>query len=210
MTRGDVWLPAGLTTVHWVQSACILTVMCSAAASVFLMVRLFDHVAIRTISVGSAIIVEYVCLRFLGFNLLSAYNRAKFLAIKISGQRLVATDSHPVIIPSNREITTRSTKKVIPVSSPVIDVDLSECDPTPMTPIRRSPPLEHVTTVTVSGSGTSDTALCSTINCESDEHETSFNRRQSSTSYEVHSRARSISNNMDETPPIVVHQSQVE
>ncbi|KAI1305237.1 hypothetical protein HDE_01489 [Halotydeus destructor] len=87
--RGDVWLPAGLTPVHWFQSACILTIMCSAAGSVVLLTRIFDHVAIRTASVGSAIIVEYICLRFLGANLLSVYNRAKLSAIKINGQPIV-------------------------------------------------------------------------------------------------------------------------
>jgi hypothetical protein len=101
--RGSVWLPSGLTTVHWFQTAAIISVMCSAAASVCMMVRLFEHVAVRTISVGSAILVEYVCLRFLGFNMLSAYNRAKLSAIKISGRRLVASPvhaslSHPVIV----------------------------------------------------------------------------------------------------------------
>ena len=84
--RGDVWLPAGLTISHWFQTAAIVSVMCSAAASSFLIVRLFDHMYVRTISVGSTILVEYICFRFLGFNLLSAYNRAKLSAIEIGGR----------------------------------------------------------------------------------------------------------------------------
>jgi hypothetical protein len=84
--RGDVWLPAGLTITHWFQTAAIVSIMCSAAASSYLVVRLFDHMYVRTISVGSSILVEYICLRFLGFNLLSAYNRAKMSAIKIGGR----------------------------------------------------------------------------------------------------------------------------
>ena len=93
--RGDVWLPAGLTITHWFQTAAIVSVMCSAAASSFLVVKLFDHMYVRTISVGSTILVEYICLRFLGFNLLSAYNRAKMSAIKIGG-RLIMQQQQPL------------------------------------------------------------------------------------------------------------------
>jgi hypothetical protein len=63
--------------------------MCSAAAGACLVVKLFEHVYVRTISVGCAIVVEYICLRLLGFNILNAYNRAKFSAIKIAGKRLM-------------------------------------------------------------------------------------------------------------------------
>lgn len=84
--RGEVWLPAGLTITHWFQTAAIVSIMCSAAASSYLVVRLFDHMYVRMISVGSMILVEYICLRFLGFNLLAAYNRAKMSAIKIGGR----------------------------------------------------------------------------------------------------------------------------
>lgn len=86
--RGDVWLPAGLTITHWFQTAAIVSIMCSAAASSYLVVRLFDHMYVRTISVGSTILIEYICLRFLGFNLLTAYNRAKMSAIKIGGRMI--------------------------------------------------------------------------------------------------------------------------
>lgn len=93
--RGDVWLPAGLTITHWFQTAAIASIMCSAAASSFLVVRLFDHMYVRTISVGSTILVEYICLRFLGFNLLSAYNRAKMSAIKIGGRLITPHNQLP-------------------------------------------------------------------------------------------------------------------
>lgn len=93
--RGDVWLPAGLTITHWFQTAAIASIMCSAAASSFLVVRLFDHMYVRTISVGSTILVEYICLRFLGFNLLSAYNRAKMSAIKIGGRLILPNNQLP-------------------------------------------------------------------------------------------------------------------
>lgn len=89
ITRGEVWLPSGLTISHYLQTATIIVIMFSAATSVWMVVKLFDHMYVRTISVGSAILVEYICLRFLGFNIISAYNRAKFSAIKIKGKLLI-------------------------------------------------------------------------------------------------------------------------
>jgi hypothetical protein len=62
--KGDVWLPAGLTISHWFQTAAIVSIMCSAAAGACMAIRLFDHMYVRTISVGVCILVEYICLRW--------------------------------------------------------------------------------------------------------------------------------------------------
>ena len=61
---GDFWLPSGLTISHWVQTAFIITIMCVAAIGVCVIVKLFDHLYVRTTSVGAAILIEYICLRF--------------------------------------------------------------------------------------------------------------------------------------------------
>ena len=103
--RGDVWLPAGLTITHWFQTAAIVSIMCSAAASSYLVVRLFDHMYVRTISVGSTILVEYICLRLLGFSLLTAYNRAKMSAIKIGGRLIQPHNQLQQYSPSLPQIT---------------------------------------------------------------------------------------------------------
>jgi von Hippel-Lindau disease tumor supressor len=86
--RGHVWLPSGLTITHWFKTAAIISIMCSAAAGTCLVVKIFEHMYVKTISVGCAILVEYICLRFLGFNMISAYHRAKFSAVKIIGQKI--------------------------------------------------------------------------------------------------------------------------
>lgn len=64
---GEFWLPSGLTISHWVQTAFIIFIMCSAAIGVCIIVKLFEHLYVRTISVGAAILVEYICLRFVSF-----------------------------------------------------------------------------------------------------------------------------------------------
>ena len=61
--KGEVWLPEGLTMSHWFQTVAILLIMFFAAAGVYIAIRLFDHMYVRTISVGVAILIEYVCLR---------------------------------------------------------------------------------------------------------------------------------------------------
>ncbi|RWS29522.1 uncharacterized protein B4U80_01252 [Leptotrombidium deliense] len=86
--KGEIWLPSGLTIGHWFQTAAVLCIMCIAIGGAYLMIRTFEHVYIRTVSVGCAILAEYICLRLLGFNMLSAYQRAKFSAVKIKGRKL--------------------------------------------------------------------------------------------------------------------------
>jgi hypothetical protein len=65
--RGHVWLPSGLTITHWFKTAAIISIMCSAAAGTCLVVKIFEHMYVKTISVGCAILVEYICLRFVLF-----------------------------------------------------------------------------------------------------------------------------------------------
>jgi hypothetical protein len=65
--RGHVWLPSGLTITHWFKTAAIISIMCSAAAGTCLIVKIFEHMYVKTISVGCAILVEYICLRFVFF-----------------------------------------------------------------------------------------------------------------------------------------------
>ncbi|XP_054156459.1 uncharacterized protein LOC128954879 [Oppia nitens] len=97
--RGHVWITSGLTITHWFKTAAIISIMCSAAAGTCLVIKIFEHMYVKTISVGCAILVEYVCLRFLGFNMISAYQRAKFSAIKIIGQKISigSTHNHPMM-----------------------------------------------------------------------------------------------------------------
>lgn len=89
LERGDVWLPSGLSPTHWLQTAAVLVIMCSAVSGACLVVKVFDNVGVRTLAVGLALLAVYVCLRLLGISVLEAYQRARFSAVKILGKRLV-------------------------------------------------------------------------------------------------------------------------
>lgn len=63
LERGEVWLPSGLSTAHWLQTVAVLVIMGSAVSGACLVVKVFDNVGIRTLAVGMALLAEYVCLR---------------------------------------------------------------------------------------------------------------------------------------------------
>lgn len=88
LERGEVWLPSGLSTAHWLQTVAVLVIMGSAVSGACLVVKVFDNVGIRTLAVGMALLAEYVCLRLLGISVLEAYQRAKYSAVRILGKRL--------------------------------------------------------------------------------------------------------------------------
>ncbi|XP_015925528.1 uncharacterized protein [Parasteatoda tepidariorum] len=83
LQQSTIWLPRGLTPYHWAKTGGIVTVMCSSVAGACFFIKMFENVGIRTLSGGSAILVVYICLRLLGFNVLNGYQRAKFSAVKI-------------------------------------------------------------------------------------------------------------------------------
>ncbi|KAI7686939.1 hypothetical protein SSS_10201 [Sarcoptes scabiei] len=87
-SNDGVWLPAGLTIAHWLKTVVILTIMFLILAGSVTIVQYFHHMYVKMVSVGTAILIEYICLRFLGFNIISAYHRAKISAIKIIGKKI--------------------------------------------------------------------------------------------------------------------------
>lgn len=62
-TSEFVCLPAGLSISHWMKTAAILTIMAITLAGSCLLVKTFSHMYVKTISVGAAILAEYICLR---------------------------------------------------------------------------------------------------------------------------------------------------
>ncbi|PRD31342.1 UNVERIFIED_CONTAM: hypothetical protein NCL1_23781 [Trichonephila clavipes] len=88
LQQNTIWLPQGLTPLHWIKTAAIITVMCSSIAGACFLIKVFGNVGIRTLAGGSAILVVYVCLRLLGFSILKGYQRAKFSAVKILNHNL--------------------------------------------------------------------------------------------------------------------------
>ncbi|CAL1265086.1 unnamed protein product [Larinioides sclopetarius] len=88
LQQNTVWITEGLTPLHWVKTAAIISVMCSTVAGACFLIKAYESVGVRTLAGGSAILIEYVCLRLLGFSILKGYQRAKFSAVKILNHNL--------------------------------------------------------------------------------------------------------------------------
>ncbi|XP_028967088.1 uncharacterized protein LOC100904946 [Galendromus occidentalis] len=88
LERGGVWLPSGLSTVNWMQTCFVVALMGCSATAAILVVKLYTHIALRSLSVGLAALIQYVCLRVLGVGVLAAYKRARFSAVRIISRKL--------------------------------------------------------------------------------------------------------------------------
>nr|CAD7264010.1 unnamed protein product [Timema shepardi] len=87
----------GFTTQHWLQTAAIVTCMCVSAAGAWVTIQLFEDAVIRCLAAGSALLIQYVCVRFLGLHTVVAYQRAKVSALSIVGSH-VSTISETVAV----------------------------------------------------------------------------------------------------------------
>ena len=106
LSKGEIWLPNGLELNHYLKSFAVFFVMGSTVFSCYLLVRIYDYGYIRTISVGVATLIEYICLKILGVNLLSAYHKAKFAAIIIKGKIMDDNNQQQITNRFNKTITT--------------------------------------------------------------------------------------------------------
>lgn len=76
-------LANGFTAKQWLQTASLVTVMCLTMGGSWAVIQLYPQPWIRTLAVGSGMFVQYLCMRSLGLNTVSAYQRAKVSALKI-------------------------------------------------------------------------------------------------------------------------------
>merc|ERR1711936_483654 len=81
-------LAQGFTTKHWAGSAGFVSVMVAAAGGCWAAIQLYQEAWIRMLAVGLALLVQYICLRFLGLNTVTAYQRAKVYGLKIMNKSL--------------------------------------------------------------------------------------------------------------------------
>jgi len=81
-------LAQGFTTKHWAGSAGVVSVMVAAAGGCWAAIQLYQEAWIRMLAVGLALLVQYICLRFLGLNTVTAYQRAKVYGLKIMNKSL--------------------------------------------------------------------------------------------------------------------------
>nr|CAD7458819.1 unnamed protein product [Timema tahoe] len=87
----------GFTTQHWLQTVAIVTCMCVSATGAWVTIQLFEDAVIRCLAAGSALLIQYVCVRFLGLHTVVAYQRAKVSALSIVGGH-VSTISETVAV----------------------------------------------------------------------------------------------------------------
>lgn len=96
LERGRAWwIGEGFTTRHWLQTATHVTVMCATVAGAWAVIQMYEDAYIRTLAAGLALLILYVCLRFLGFNTFNAYNRARYSAVKILSRRFNSPREQP-------------------------------------------------------------------------------------------------------------------
>ncbi|XP_023338919.1 uncharacterized protein LOC111709482 isoform X2 [Eurytemora carolleeae] len=81
-------LSQGFTTRHWIGTAGVVFVMMLAAGGCWAAVQIYSEAWIKCLAVGLALLVQYICLRFLGLNTVTAYQRAKVYGLKIMNRSL--------------------------------------------------------------------------------------------------------------------------
>ena len=81
-------LAQGFTTKHWISTAGVVSVMVAAAGGCWAAIQIYSDPWIRMLGVGLALLVQYICLRFLGLNTVTAYQRAKVYGLKIMNKSL--------------------------------------------------------------------------------------------------------------------------
>lgn len=73
----------GFTIQHWSKTVILITLMCIAGASAWVVIQLYVDPLIRVMTVGVAVLIGYVCIKCLGENTVVAYQRAKVSSINI-------------------------------------------------------------------------------------------------------------------------------
>ncbi|XP_063606354.1 uncharacterized protein LOC134781202 isoform X1 [Penaeus indicus] len=123
LERGRAWwIGQGFTTRHWLQTASLVTVMCGTIAGTWAVVQMYESAYIRSLAAGVTLLVIYVCLRFLGFNTFSAYQRARYSAVKILGRHFAQRDNNSAA--NNSGGVPGATANVATISSEVL-VDMN-------------------------------------------------------------------------------------
>ncbi|EDO36525.1 predicted protein [Nematostella vectensis] len=87
LTEGRTWLPNGLTVRYWSVTIVILSVMVASPTGAYMVCFMPLSTACKVLIVGMSVIMEYLCLRLLGFNIVSVYRRARITALTIIGRK---------------------------------------------------------------------------------------------------------------------------
>ncbi|KAG4070867.1 hypothetical protein HA402_011093 [Bradysia odoriphaga] len=73
----------GFTINHWAKTIILVTLMCVTGACAWVIIQVYVDPIIRVMTAGIAILIGYVCVKLLGENTVTAYQRAKVSSINI-------------------------------------------------------------------------------------------------------------------------------
>jgi len=90
-------LSHGFTPRQWLQTATTVTIMCVTLGAAWALIQLYTQPWIRMLAVSIGLLIQYICLRSLGLNTVTAYQRAKVSALKIVGLRIGSPRRNPNI-----------------------------------------------------------------------------------------------------------------
>jgi len=86
-TQAWTQLSLALTPRHRIQIAGLVLVMCAAIGGAITVIKLYQDSGLRLLAVGLALLIVYICCRFLGLNTILAYQRCKVSTFKIVSHR---------------------------------------------------------------------------------------------------------------------------
>ncbi|XP_053961281.1 uncharacterized protein LOC128865199 [Anastrepha ludens] len=122
----------GFNMQHWSKTIILITLMCVAGASAWVVIQLYVDPLIRVLTVGIAVLIGYVCIKCLGENTVVAYQRAKVSSINIVtksemeklhticedvGERPTTTTAAAVAAASQAASTSASTSTTVTTSA---------------------------------------------------------------------------------------------
>ncbi|XP_032778881.2 uncharacterized protein LOC116917499 isoform X2 [Daphnia magna] len=88
-TKARSWsqINVAITPWHWAQTAGLVLLMCGSVGGACAIIKIYEDSGIRLLAVSVALLIVYICCRFLGLNTIMAYQRAKVSAFKIVSTR---------------------------------------------------------------------------------------------------------------------------
>jgi len=86
----------GFTVQHWAKTIILVTLMCVAGACAWVIIQLYNDPMIRILTIGTAVLIGYVCIKLLGENTVVAYQRAKVSSINIVTNLEVSEKLHTI------------------------------------------------------------------------------------------------------------------
>ncbi|KAK2555503.1 hypothetical protein P5673_022842 [Acropora cervicornis] len=95
LTTRRTWIPTGLSVRQWIQTTVILSMMVGTPLGVYLVCLTEIPPTCKILVLGLAVVLEYVCLRLMGLNMLNVYRRARLATMTIVGRPVTRIEELP-------------------------------------------------------------------------------------------------------------------